>query len=80
MSSPSFVVRKEDIWWVVRLSHEGMGEMPVGPRLAKGTDFPRQIGTSFESQQDAEDAAEKWTEWYMSQPYLKKKRKAKYIA
>tara|TARA_Y100001937_G_scaffold104223_1_gene144041 strand:+ start:897 stop:1145 length:249 start_codon:yes stop_codon:yes gene_type:complete len=82
MSDPTFVVRGDlgTMRWVIRLSHEGMGESPVGPRLAKGTPFPKEIGTHFEKKCDALRACEKWTDWYLGQPYLKKKRKAKYIA
>ena len=63
------------------LSHE-LGEMPVGPRLAKGTRFPREIGLSFRTKKETEQAAEKWTAWYESQPYVKKggQKKIKYVA
>lgn len=84
MSKPTFVVRGDlgNLGWVVKLSHETMGEVPVGPRLAKGTRFPTEIGTSFENKSDALRACEVWDEWYFSQPYVKKapKQKAKYLA
>ena len=81
-SNPTFVVRGnlDKMGWEVRISHEGMGESPVGPRLAKGTPFPREIGVHFEKKSDALRACERWTDWYLGQPYLKKKRKAKYLA
>ena len=76
----SFVARMGDNGWVVRLSHNEMGETPVGPRLAKGSRYPSEIGVVFDEKSEAEQAAKKWEEWYFSQPYLTKKRKAKYIA
>lgn len=81
-NAPSFVVRGDpnNFGWQVRYSHQGMGEMPVGPRLAKGTRYPNEIGVLFEDKGDAERAAQQWETWYISQPYLSKKRKAKYIA
>ncbi|MBL18683.1 MAG: hypothetical protein CMC82_02490 [Flavobacteriaceae bacterium] len=66
--------------WEVRLAQESLGEGAVGPRLAKGTRFPNEIGTFFENEEDAKIAACRWAEWYNKQPYLTKKRKAKYIA
>jgi len=82
MSESSFIVRASvgNLGWVVRYSHEGMGESPVGPRLAKGTRFPTEIGTHFDFKEDAEEACVSWEEWYNKQPYLSKKRKAKYVA
>tara|TARA_B100001093_G_C26629138_1_gene928070 strand:- start:586 stop:834 length:249 start_codon:yes stop_codon:yes gene_type:complete len=82
MNSPTFVVRPNfgNLGWVVRFSHDDMGEAPVGPRLAKGTRYPNEIGTHFDFKEDAESACKSWAEWYNSQPYLSKKRKAKYIA
>lgn len=82
MSELSFVVRPglRGMGWTVR-SHGVVGEGAIGPRLAKGTKFPMEIGIDFDIKQDAERAAEQWTEWYYSQPYLKKKQKTmKYIA
>jgi hypothetical protein len=80
--SHNFVVRGDlgSLGWVVRFSHESMGEMPVGPRLAKGTRFPNEIGTHFEIKEDAKIACDRWSEWYHKQPYLSKKRKSKYVA
>jgi hypothetical protein len=83
MDDPIFVVRASlgNLGFDVRyLSHTGMGEMPVGPRLAKGTRFPNEIGTHFDFKEDAEIACKSWAEWYNKQPYLGKKRKAKYVA
>lgn len=81
MSDLSFVVRGDlrNMGWIVRTQSE-LGEGPVGPRLAKGVRFPNEIGTSFENKSDALRACESWKEWYNSQPYLKKKRKTKYVA
>ena len=81
MSNPTFVARKGKQGWTVALSHE-LGEMPVGPRLAKGTRFPREIGLSFKTKQETDEAADRWTEWYKSQPYVKKgmQKKIKYVA
>ncbi len=80
--SLNFVVRGDlrSLGWVVKFSHEAMGEMPVGPRLAKGTRFPNEIGINFEVKKDAEIACKRWDEWYNKQPYLSKKRKAKYVS
>ena len=84
MNKLTFVVRADlgNLGWVVKASHEEMGEIPVGPRLAKGTRFPTEIGTSFENKNDALRACEVWDEWYNNQPYVKKppKQKAKYLA
>ena len=84
MNEPAFVVRgdPDTFEWVVRMSHGAMGEVPVGPRLAKGTVFPRKIGVHFEKKCDALRACEKWEEWYFSQPSVKKPKKqsAKYLA
>lgn len=84
MSKTTFVVRADlgNLGWLVRLSHETMGEVPVGPRLAKGTRFPNEIGTFFENKSDALRACEVWDEWYFNQPYMKKPKKqtAKYLA
>ena len=83
MNNLSFVVRgdPDTFEWVVRMSHEAMGEVPVGPRLAKGTEFPRKIGVCFEKKTDALRACELWDEWYFAQPAVKKpKNKMKYLA
>ena len=78
----TFVVRRSlrNLGWDVRASHEAMGDMPVGPRLAKGVRYPNEIGTTFENKGDAERAAVSWADWYNNQPYLSKKRKTKYLA
>ena len=80
-SDLTFVVRPDlgNLGWIVR-SQTLLGEGPVGPRLAKGTRFPNEIGVHFDIKQDAENAAKSWSEWYYSQPYLSKKRPKKYIA
>lgn len=80
-SELTFVVRADlgNLGWIVR-SQSLLGEGPVGPRLAKGTRFPNEIGVSFDLKEDAKIAAERWSEWYYSQPYLSKKRPKKYIA
>lgn len=54
--------------------------MPVGPRLSKGARYPNEIGTNFDIKEDAVIACERWAEWYNKQPYLSKKRKAKYVS
>ena len=79
MSSLTFVVRKSDEGWVIR-SQSLLGEGPVGPRLAKGTNFPSEFGLSFTDKREADAVAKKWSDWYHGQPYLKKKRKNKYLA
>jgi hypothetical protein len=81
MNDLTFVVRGNlrNMGWIVR-SQGPLGESPVGPRLAKGTRFPFEIGVDFDSKEDAERAAKEWDKWYYSQPYLKKKRPNKYIA
>lgn len=81
MNKLTFVVRGDlrNMGWIVR-SQGPLGESPVGPRLAKGTRFPNEIGTSFDIKEDAERAAIQWDKWYHSQPYLKKKQKTKYLA
>lgn len=81
MSDITFVVRADlgNLGWVVR-SHGALGEGPVGPRLAKGSYFPNEIGTYFEIKADAETAAKSWHDWYYGQSYLSKKRKNKYLA
>ena len=82
MNSPNFVVRPAlgNLGGEVRFFHDGMGDMPVGPRLAKGSVYPTEIGTHFDFKGDAEDACKSWAKWYDDQPYLKKKTKAKYLA
>lgn len=82
MNSLTFVAKPaiRNMGWEVRIVQESMGEGAVGPRLAKGTRFPNEIGTSFDTEEDAKIAACRWAEWYNKQPYLTKKRKAKYIA
>jgi len=79
MSDLNFVVRKGDKGWVIR-SQNTLGESPVGPRLAKGTNFPSEFGLSFTDKREADAVAKKWSDWYHGQPYLKKKRKNKYLA
>lgn len=81
MNSVTFVVRPKsnDTGWIIR-SHTILGEGPVGPRLAKGSEFPSEFGLTFKTKQEAEQVAERWNNWYHNQPYLKKKRKAKYLA
>lgn len=81
MSDLIFVVRRKTnaTGWIIR-SQSILGEKPVGPRLAKGTAFPSEFGLNFKTKVEAEQVAEKWNEWYHGQPYLKKKRKAKYVA
>lgn len=83
MSELTFVVRGDlrNMGWAVR-THSLLGEGAVGPRLAKGTRFPSEIGTSFDIKEDAEIACERWDEWYNSQPYFKshKKNNMKYVA
>lgn len=78
-SDITFVVRKGDEGWVIR-SQSVLGEGPVGPRLAKGTDLPTEYGMRFNTKQEADAVCQKWKDWYYSQPYLKKKRKNKYLA
>jgi hypothetical protein len=84
MSKLTFVVRSDlgNLGWIVKASHDEMGEIPVGPRLAKGTRFPNEIGTSFENKSDALRACSSWRDWYENQPYVKKApgKRAKYIA
>ena len=79
MSSLAFVVRKGDEGWVIR-SQNVLGESPIGPRLARGTNLPIEFGTKFNTKKEADMVAEKWSEWYHGQPYLKKKRNNKYLA
>lgn len=81
-SDVTFVVRPDlgNLGWQVRLSHRTMGDMPVGPRLSKGSRYPNEIGTFFDIKEDAVIACERWGEWYNKQPYLSKKRKAKYVS
>ena len=79
MSDLNFVVREGDKGWVIR-SQNALGESPVGPRLAKGTNFPSEFGLSFTDKREADAVAKKWSDWYHGQPYLKKKRKNKYLA
>jgi hypothetical protein len=69
----------ENLGWVVRFSNL-CGDAPIGPRLAKGTSYPQDIGVFFEKKCGAQSACEKWNTWYHSQPYLMKKRKAKYVS
>ena len=61
MNDLAFVVRGDlrNMGWIVR-SQGPLGEGPVGPRLAKGTRFPLEIGINFDLKQDAERAAEEW--------------------
>lgn len=75
----TFVVRESDEGWVIR-SQSILGEGPVGSRLAKGTNLPTEYGVRFNTKQEAELVAKKWDDWYHGQPYLKKKRKNKYLA
>jgi len=67
--------------WAVR-THSLMGEGAVGPRLAKGTRFPNEIGTFFDIKEDAEIACQRWHKWYYEQSYFKSSRKKnmKYVA
>lgn len=81
-SDVTFVVRPglRNMGWQVR-SQTLLGEGAVGPRLAKGTRFPTEIGVDFENKTDALRACESWHDWYYSQPYLRKKQKTlKYVA
>lgn len=57
-----------------------MGEGAVGPRLAKGTNYPSEFGLTFKTKAEAEQVAANWNDWYYGQPYLSKKRKTKYVA
>ena len=70
-----FVVREAELGWTVRFSHEYMGEGPVGPRLARGTRYPSEIGVNFMEREDADAAALDWGEWYTGQPVLKNKKR-----
>lgn len=81
MSDLTFVVRRksDDKGWIIR-SQSVLGESPVGPRLAKGSAFPSEFGLIFNTKLEADMVAEKWSEWYYGQSYLKKKRKSKYLA
>lgn len=80
MSSITFVVRKGDKGWVIR-SQGLLGDGPVGPRLAKGTEFPSEFGTKFNTKLEADMVCQKWNDWYHNQPYTKKRQKAlKYVA
>jgi hypothetical protein len=80
MSDLTFVVRRQsdDKGWIIR-SQSVLGESPVGPRLAKGSDYP-EFGQVFKTKEEAEKVAVNWNDWYYGQPYLKKKRKSKYLA
>ena len=77
----TFVVRRQsdDKGWIIR-SQGVLGESPVGPRLAKGTNFPSEFGMVFQDKREADTVAKKWEEWYYGQSYLRKKRKSKYLA
>lgn len=76
----TFVVRKGDMGWVIR-SQSLLGEGPVGPRLAKGTEFPGEFGVKFKTKAEADIVCEKWKGWYYGQPYLKRRQKTlKYLA
>jgi hypothetical protein len=79
MNDLAFVVRKGDKGWVIR-SQTILGEGPVGPRLAKGSNFPSEFGLTFKDKREADAVAEKWEQWYYGQSYLRKKRKSKYLA
>ena len=79
-SDLTFIVRQSDEGWVIR-SQSLLGEGAVGPRLAKGTEFPIEFGVRFSTKAEADLVCEQWKEWYYGQPYLKKRQKAlKYIA
>lgn len=81
MSDLTFVVRKKSDGngWIIR-SHSILGEGSVGPRLAKGSAYPSEFGLIFDTMAEAKETAQKWTDWYYGQNYLKKKRKSKYLA
>jgi hypothetical protein len=79
MNDLTFVVRKGDKGWVIK-SHRILGDGSVGPRLAKGTNFPSEYGLNFKTKEEADKTAKRWTEWYYGQKYLKKKRQTKYLA
>lgn len=80
MSDLTFVVRQKTngTGWIIR-SQSVLGEGAVGPRLAKGSEYP-ELEQVFKTRSEAEKVAKNWTEWYYGQPYLKKKRKSKYLA
>jgi len=81
MSDLTFVVRRQsdDKGWIIR-SQGVLGESPVGPRLAKGSAYPSEFGLVFNTKSEADEMAQRWTDWYYGQSYLKKKRKSKYLA
>ena len=81
MSDLTFVVRQKTngTGWIIR-SQSALGEGAVGPRLAKGSAYPSEFGIIFDTIAEAKETAEEWTKWYYGQPYLKKKRKSKYLA
>jgi hypothetical protein len=70
-----FVVREGELGWTVRFSHKYMGEGPIGPRLARGTRYPSEIGVNFLEREDAEVALREWDEWFTGQPVMKKKKR-----
>lgn len=81
MSDLTFVVREKSDGkgWIIR-SQSLLGEGSVGPRLAKGSAYPSEFGLTFNTMAEAKEVAQRWTEWYYGQSYLKKKRNPKYIA
>lgn len=80
MSNLTFVVRQRNdgTGWIIR-SQGLLGEGAVGPRLAKGGEYP-EFGQVFKTREEAKKVANNWSDWYNGQAYLKKKRKAKYLA
>lgn len=80
MTDLTFVAREKSggTGWIIR-SQGLLGEGAVGPRLAKGGEYPN-YECEFNTLEEAQKVAKKWNDWYNGQSYLKKKRKTKYLA
>jgi hypothetical protein len=48
--------------WTIRLQTRVLGDVPIGPRLARGTGFPS-IPTKAETRMEAEALAARWNHW-----------------
>ncbi|MDC0157300.1 hypothetical protein OAK38_06040 [Verrucomicrobia bacterium] len=68
-------VKGTDGGWVIRLHTRVLGNVPIGPRLARGSGFPS-MPTKAETRMEAEDLAARWNVWLMeNKPSPKKRRK-----
>ena len=62
--------------WQIKLNTTVMGIVPIGPRIARGTDLP-DIPKTAETRLEAMALMERWNSWLQSFPNQKVRKRKK---